>query len=93
MDEVRRGVDALDDVLVPLLVQRSGFMTQAARVKNDVSLVRDESRIETIVARVRGIAESEGGDPALIECLYRAMMDIFIEYEHRELARLHAEKR
>ena len=41
MTEVRAGVNALDDVLVPLLVQRSGYMTQAARVKNDDALVRD----------------------------------------------------
>ena len=40
MTEVRQGVNALDDILVPLLVQRSGFMTQAARVKNDDRLVR-----------------------------------------------------
>ncbi len=49
MAEVRPGVNALDDVLVPLLVQRSGYMTQAARVKKDEALVRDEERIETIV--------------------------------------------
>ena len=35
MDEVRRHIDALDDVLVPLLVTRGGYMTQAARIKQD----------------------------------------------------------
>ena len=33
MDDVRRHIDALDDVLVPLLVTRGGYMTQAARIK------------------------------------------------------------
>lgn len=33
MQEVRAGVNALDDILVPLLVERSGYMTQAAKVK------------------------------------------------------------
>ena len=28
-DAIRRAVDALDDLLVPLLVERSGYMTQA----------------------------------------------------------------
>ncbi|MDR3088145.1 MAG: chorismate mutase [Azoarcus sp.] len=87
MKEVRRGVDALDDILVPLLVQRSGFMTQAARVKNDESLVRDKARIEVVSTRVRRIAQKQGGDPDLIERLYRAMMEIYIEYEYQELAR------
>ena len=91
MSEVREGVDALDDILVPLLVQRSGFMTQAARVKNDAQLVRDEARIEAVAARVRARAAAEGGDPALIEQLYRGMMELFIAHEHQELARLRAE--
>lgn len=91
MREVRRGVDALDDILVPLLVQRSGFMTQAARVKADEILVRDEARIENVVEHVRRIAQEQGGPPDLIERLYRAMMEIYIDYEFKELARLQAE--
>ena len=90
MTEVRAGVNALDDGLVPLLVQRSGYMTQAARVKNDDALVRDEERIETIVQRVRTLAQAQGGNPDLIERIYRAMMECYIAYEHDELARLRA---
>ena len=46
MTDVRCRVDALDDVLVPLLVQRAGYMTQAARIKQDVnqSATRPASR-------------------------------------------------
>lgn len=90
MAEVRAGVNALDDILVPLLVERSGYMTQAARVKNDVGLVRDEARIQAIVDRVRPMAEAQGGDPDLLERLYRAMMECYIDYEHQELERLRA---
>ena len=46
MEDVRRYIDALDDVLVPLLVTRGGYMTQAARIKQSDSQVRDEERIE-----------------------------------------------
>ncbi|MGE4329924.1 chorismate mutase [Diaphorobacter sp.] len=90
MAEVRAGVDALDDILVPLLVQRSGYMTQAARVKNSEALVRDEARIQAIIDRVRPLAAAHGGDPGLIERIYRAMMECYIDYEHQELARLRA---
>ncbi|MNW09541.1 Chorismate mutase type II [compost metagenome] len=65
-------------------------MTQVARVKNDAALVRDEGRIQAIVERVRERAVAEGGDPALLEQLYRGMMELFIAYEHQELARLRA---
>ena len=88
MLEVRRCVDALDDVLVPLLVQRSGYMTQAARIKQDYSQVRDEERIRAIVDRVRKQALAEGGEPAVIEAFYRSMMEVCISFEHREFARL-----
>jgi isochorismate pyruvate lyase len=91
MQEVRRCVDALDDVLVPLLVQRVGYMTQAARIKPDMKLVRDEGRIQAIVDRVRAHAVAEGGEPAVIEAIYRDMMEVCIAYEHREFARLRDE--
>ena len=88
MEEVRRSIDALDDVLVPLLVTRGGYMTQAARIKQDENQVRDEGRIESIVARVRKCAAHEGGEPEVIEAIYRSMMEAYIAYEHREFARL-----
>ncbi|MNH39808.1 hypothetical protein D3C79_1010300 [compost metagenome] len=53
--------------------------------------MRDEDRIQTIVDRVRAQAALEGGSPELMEQLYRAMMELFIAYEHQELARLRAE--
>ena len=88
MEDVRRHIDALDDVLVPLLVQRGGYMTQAARIKKDATQVRDEDRIEAIVARVRARTATEGGVPEVLEAIYRSMMEAYIAYEHREFARL-----
>ena len=88
MPEVRAGVNALDDVLVPLLVERVGYMTQAARIKQGVEQVRDEARIEAIVSRVRERATAEGGDADVIEAIYRSLMEACIAYEHREFARL-----
>ena len=88
MDDVRRNVNALDDVLVPLLVTRIGYMTQAARIKGDVGQVRDEARIEAIVSRVRERTVQEGGQPDVMEAVYRQLMEECIAYEHREFARL-----
>ena len=90
MAEVRTRIDALDDVLVPLLVERSGYMTQAARIKQNDAQVRDVARIEAIVRRVRATAQAEGGQPDLIEAIYRGIMEASIAYEHREFARLRA---
>ncbi|OGB32068.1 MAG: chorismate mutase [Burkholderiales bacterium RIFCSPLOWO2_12_FULL_61_40] len=91
MADVRRCVDALDDVLVPLLVQRTAYMTQAARIKQDAALVRDEARIQTIVDRVRSRTVAEGGSPEVLEAIYRSMMEACIAYEFQEFARLRQE--
>ena len=88
MPEVRAQIDALDDVLVPLLVQRIGYMTQAARIKQAVTQVRDEARIQAIVDRVRMQALEESGPPDVVEAIYRGMMEACIAFEHREFARL-----
>ncbi len=91
MADVRRCVDALDDILVPLLVQRTGYMTQAARIKQNASQVRDEGRIQAIVDRVRARAMAEGGSPEVLEAIYRSLMEVCIDFEHREFARLRGE--
>ena len=90
MEDVRREVNALDDVLVPLLVERVGYMTQAARIKQDAGQVRDEERIEAIIERVRSRAAVEGGQPDVLEAIYRSMMEAYIAFVHREFARLRA---
>lgn len=88
LEDVRRAIDALDDQLVPLLVTRGGYMTEAARIKKTQSAVRDEARIEAIVRHVRAQAATQGGDADLMESVYRAMMEAYIAFEEREFARL-----
>ena len=88
MEDVRRNVNALDDVLVPLLVTRIGYMTQAARIKGDVGQVRDEARIEAIVSRVRERTAQEGGQSDVMEAVYPELMQAGIAYDNRPSARL-----
>jgi len=88
MQDVRCAINALDDLLVPLLVTRVGYMTQAARIKPHAAQVRDEARIEDIVVRVCERAAIEGGDPEVIEQIYRSMMEACIAFESREFVRL-----
>lgn len=88
MQDVRRHIDAIDAVLVPLLAQRQGYVAQAARIKQNLGDVVDEERIEFIVARVRQMALATGLDPDIAEGAWRAMMDGYIAFEHREFKRL-----
>lgn len=81
MNGVRAAVDALDDRLVPLLVERMGYMAEAAAIKRSAADVRDEGRIAAIVARVRDRALAEGGCPDFMEAVYRDLMERCIARE------------
>ena len=87
MTEVRSHIDALDERIAALLVERTGYMTQAARIKQDINQVHDQERIDYIVARVRHMAQTLGGQPDVLEAAYRALMDASIAFERSEFVR------
>ena len=88
MDDVRRHIDALDERITALMAERTGYMTEAARIKQDAAQVHDQARIDFIVERVKALAREQGAPEAVIEAAYRAMIDASIEFEHGEFRRL-----
>ena len=90
MDDVRRNIDALDERITALMAERSGYMTEAARIKQDAAQVHDQARIDFIVERVKAMARAQGAPEAVIEAAYRAMIDASIAFEHGEFKRLRA---
>ena len=91
MAQVRQHIDALDARIVSLLAERGGYVAQAARIKQDASLVYDQNRIDFIIGRVTALAREQGAPEAVVEATYRAMISAFIEFEHGEFARLRQE--
>jgi|SRR6185312_941353 len=89
MADVRRHIDALDDRIVALLVERGGYVAQAARIKQRADQVHDQARIDFIVDRVKAMARAHDAPEAVLDATYRAMIDAFIEFERGEFARLH----
>lgn len=81
MPDLRGEIDKLDRIIVELLSVRQGFMEQAAHIKQDRSLVRDEARIEDVVAKAVAHANKVGAHPDLVEKLYRDMIEWCINYE------------
>ena|SRR5690606_12634012 len=81
MAEVRQGVDALDRALVLLLAERQRYMDAAARIKPDRGVVRDEARIEDVVAKVKAAAREAGLSEAIAEPVWRILVDRCIAYE------------
>ena len=88
MAEVRAGVDALDRALVALLAERQRYMDAAARLKPAREQVRDEARIEAVVAKVKAAAATEGLSPEIAEPVWRTLVDRCIAYEFAVFDRL-----
>jgi isochorismate pyruvate lyase len=81
MAEVREGVDALDRALVALLAERQRYMDAAARIKPDRAAVRDEGRIEQVVAKIKAAAREAGLAESIAEPVWRTLIDRSIAYE------------
>lgn len=81
MSEVREEIDRVDRLIVPLLLERIGYIAQAGHIKADRDAVRDEWRIEDVVSKVKAEASKSGGDLAYIESVYRYLIDYSINHE------------
>lgn len=81
MLEVRQGVDALDRLLVEVLAERQGYMDAAARIKVDRDAVRDNARVEDVVAKVRAAARDAGLSEEIAEPVWRTLIERCIAYE------------
>jgi isochorismate pyruvate lyase len=89
MAEVRAEIDALDRQIVALLADRLHFIGEAARIKASRDAVRDEPRIEDVVAKVRASAAAAGMNPDFIEPIYRDLIERSIAHEFAAFDRLH----
>ena len=81
MAEVRQGVDALDRLLVTVLAERQLYMDAAARIKQDRQAVRDNARVEDVVAKVKAAARDAGLSEDIAEPVWRTLIERCIAYE------------
>ena len=81
MGEVRQGVDAIDRLLVAVLAERQRYMDAAARIKQDRGAVRDNARIEDVVAKVKAAAREAGLSEEIAEPVWRTLIERCIAHE------------
>lgn len=87
--DVRAAIDAMDDLLLPLLAHRLKLVASAARFKPSVAGVVVESRVEEIIVRVRKAAKKLGVSPDCFEDVYRHLIDAYTREEQRNWKKLH----
>jgi isochorismate pyruvate lyase len=81
MNRLRAAVDELDQTLVALLAIRQSYMERAAQLKPRRELVRDEARVEEVVAHVLAQAARAGLSPAIAEPVWRTLIERCIAHE------------
>lgn len=83
MEQVRAGVDALDQALVRLLARRYGYMDAAARIKTDRNIVRDEARKIQVLDNVEKGAGLLNLPAAELREMWDKLVESSIAYELR----------
>lgn len=86
LDAVRTEINRIDQQLVALLGERGHYVKQAAAFKKTTNDVRAPRRVEEVITRVKLLAKTHDADPAVVEAVYRAMIDAFIKAELEEHA-------
>lgn len=81
MTDVRREIDRVDRAIVALIAERQNYIEQAGFIKQSRDTVRDQDRVEDVIAKVCAAARREGADPDLVETVYRTMVEWCINYE------------
>ncbi|MBK4214788.1 chorismate mutase [Paracoccus caeni] len=86
MTTLRAHIDALDQKVITLLAERSTLIARAAQIKSNIGLpARIEDRVEEVVANAGSHAASLGLDRALIENIWRQLVEAAIAQEDRHL--------
>jgi isochorismate pyruvate lyase len=84
LEEVRENIDRIDNEIINLIAQRGKYVVQASSFKKDEQGVKDSSRVEKVISKVREKADMYGANSDMIETLYREMISRFIDMEMSE---------
>lgn len=85
MDDVRAGIDAIDEELVDLLAERFTFVDRAWQLKRKPADATVPWRITDVIEKVKDRARAKGLPPELAEALWRQLIGWFIQYEEAKL--------
>jgi isochorismate pyruvate lyase len=86
MEDIRREIDALDQVVIKLLGKRFQYVLAASKFKTSATSVRAPERFKAMLATRREWAEAEGLSPDAIEKMYSDLVNHFIAEEMKHWA-------
>lgn len=84
LEEIRNGIDFIDNQIVKLISERAEYVQEAAKFKKSEQSVRDEKRVALVIESKKQLALKYKISPELIGDLYQRMIDFFVQQELNE---------
>lgn len=81
MTDIRREIDRIDRALIKILAERLTYIERAGHIKTERSTVRDEARINDVLAKVEASCARENFPFKIAEPVWRRLMDGCIAHE------------
>ncbi len=85
LEELRKEVDKVDEMIVELIAVRNDYIKQAAGFKHTVDEIKTDERIDDVLNHVRHKALMLGVSPNMVADIYKKMIDEMVETEIAEL--------
>jgi isochorismate pyruvate lyase len=85
IEDIRKGIDAIDKQLVDLLGKRLHYIREIVRFKKDEEDILARKRYAEVLLERRKWAEKSGLDPDVIENMYISLIHYFIEVQKKAL--------
>jgi isochorismate pyruvate lyase len=87
LQEIRNGIDGLDQQIVALLAKRAMYVKDAARFKANSFQVAAPARQQEVFVKVKQLAQANNlgfeGFENIVETTYRTLVSEFIAHEQR----------
>ena len=83
MDEIRAGMDAIDQQMILLMAERVEYVRAAAKFKTSSAGVAAPERVAAVLKTRREWAEAAGLDGTVVEGLYRELVRYCVSEEHK----------
>lgn len=90
LNEIRSEIDVVDSQIVELIGMRTRLVEKVGSFKSGADSVRDPTREDEVVRRVRAVAVRKGADPDMIEFIYRYMISRSVEMQKKSFKKVPA---
>ena len=83
LNEVRRNIDKVDNLLVKLIAEREFYAKEAVKFKIDRRQIIDRKRINAVLTRVKKLSKKYKVNSVIVEKIWKLMIKNFIFLENK----------